>query len=100
MEGKNRGLYSVMSTSIPSSVSTGSSISVQCTLSPATGEGDAMALDEPGTPMSGHKSLEGDEIVTGGEKPKGGKTGGESSSPLLLSFPLPFRSFVYLRSGV
>ena len=96
MEGKNLDRYSVMSTSIPSSISTGSSISAH----PATGEGEAMTLDEPGTPMSGHNSLEGDEIVTGGEKPKGGKTGGESPSSLLLSLPLPFRSLVYLRSGV
>jgi len=58
-----------------------------------------MTFDELATPMSGHKSLVGDEMVTGGEKPKRGKTGGESSS-LLLSLPLPFRSLVYLSSGV
>ena len=42
--------------------------------------------------MSGQRSLEGDEIITGGgEKPKGGKTGGESSSSRAFSLPLPFR---------
>lgn len=89
-----------MSTSIPSSVSTGSSKSAQLTPSPGIGEGEAMILDELEIPMSGQKSLEGDGMVTGGEKPKGGKTGGESSSTLPLSLPLPFRSLVYLSSGV
>ena len=100
MEGGNRVLCSVMSTSIPPSISTGSSKSEQWTPSPGIGEGEAMTLDELGTPISGQKSLEGDEMVTGGEKPKGGKTGGESSSNLPLSLPLPFRSLVYLSSGV
>ena len=85
-----------MSASIPSSVSTRSSTSVQWILPSGVDEGEATTLDELGTPMSGHKSLEGDEIVTGGEKPKGGKTGGESLSSVLLSLPLPFRSLVYL----
>jgi len=100
VEGENRVLYSVMSTSIPSSVSTGSSKSVRRTLSPGIGEGEAATLDEPGTPMSGQESLEEDEMVIGGEKPKGGKTGGESSSPRVLSLPLPFRSLVYFSSEV
>lgn len=100
MEGGNRALCSVMSTSIPSSVSTGSSKSVQWTLFPGVDEVEVTTLDEPGAPMSGQKSLEGDEMVTGGEKPRGGKTGGESSSPLDLSLPLPFRSVMYLSSEV
>ena len=89
-----------MSTCIPSSISIGSSTSAQWVLLSEMGGGEATALDEPGTPMSGHNSLEGDGIVTGGEKPKGGRTGGESSSPLLLSLPLHFKPFEYLSSGV
>ena len=50
--------------------------------------------------MLGHDSSEGDETVTGGEKPKGGKTRGELSSPPLLSLPFLFESPVYLSSGV
>lgn len=97
-ESKNRLLYSDVSTSIPASVSIGSSVSVGYALPLEMYEGEAASLDEPGAPMSGHKSLEGDVMVTGGEKPKGGKTGGESSSSLFLSLPLPFRSFVCLLS--
>ena len=41
--------------------------------------------------MSVHRPLEGDEVVAGGEKPKGGKTGGELSSSRALSLPLPFK---------
>lgn len=78
MDGRKRGLYSVMSTSIPSSGSTRSSVSAQWIPLSEVDEGETTALDEPGTPMSGQRSLGGDEIVTGGEKPKGGKTGGES----------------------
>ena len=43
--------------------------------------------------MSCQKWLEGEEMVpTGGEKPRGGKTGGESSSSRALSLPLVFKS--------
>ena len=100
MEGKNRLPNSVMSTSFPSSVSSGSSSSVRYTLLLEVYGRELTALDEPETPMSCHKSPEGGEIVTGGEEPRGGKTGGESPSSLLLSLPLPFRSLVYLSSGV
>ena len=100
MEGENRVPYSVMSTSIPPSVSTRSSKLVRWALFPGIGEGEAATLDEPGMPMSGQESLEEDKMVTGGEKPKGGKTGGESSLSRVLSLPLPFRSLVYLSSEV
>jgi len=76
VEGENRVVYSVMPTSIPSSISTGSSKSVGWSLFPGINEEEAVTLDEPGTPMSGQESLEEDKMVTGGEKPKGGKTGG------------------------
>ena len=99
VEGGSRPSYSVMSTSIPPSISSGSSPSVRQAPFLGKGEGEATTLDELATPMSGHKSPEGDEIAIGGEKPKGGRTGGESSS-LLLSLPFPFRSLVYLSSGV
>jgi len=96
MEGGDRASYSVMSTSIPLSVSSGSSPSVRQALLLGKYEGEATTLDELATPMSGHKSL---EIAIGGEKPKGGRTGGELSS-LLLSLPFPFGSLVYRSSGV
>lgn len=100
MEGKNRLLNSVMSISTPSSVSTGSSMSARCATVLGPCGGEATTLDELGTPMSSHNSLEGDEIATGGEKPKGGRTGGESSSTPLFSLPLPFKSLACLSSGL
>lgn len=101
MEGKVRILHSVMSASIPSSVSVGSSTSGQYALLLEIYGVEGTTLDDPGMPTSGHKSLEGDEIVNGDEKPKGGRTGGESSSsPLLLSLPLPFEPLVARSSGI
>ena len=97
MEWGNRRLDSVMSSSIPSSASTKSSISAGQALSEVRG-GEVAYLDEPGTLKSGHNPLEGDEIVTGGENPKGGNTGGESSPIRALSLPLTFGFLVKVSS--